>query len=93
MRRAAKVDLNQDSIRNALEAAGCTVQSMAMIGQGCPDLLISRAGKWHVLECKQGRGKLNDAQWRWQRSHNAPVHTVRTIDEALQAVGAIKEPA
>jgi hypothetical protein len=66
---------------------------MAMIGQGCPDLLISRAGKWYVLEVKNGRGKLNHDQWTWQRAHNATVHTVRTIDEALQAVGAIKEAA
>ena len=39
-RRAARIDDNQRDIVTALERAGCTVQSLASLGEGVPDLLV-----------------------------------------------------
>jgi hypothetical protein len=39
-RRAAKVDISQPGIVKALRDAGCTVVSLAPLGNGVPDLLV-----------------------------------------------------
>jgi hypothetical protein len=90
MRRAAKVDANQDAIVSALRAAGASVQSLAPIGKGCPDLLVACRGAMFLLEIKAEKGKVNDAQVKWHAEWRAPVHTVRSPEDALRAVGAIR---
>lgn len=89
MRRAAKVDANQDAIVSALRAAGASVQSLASIGKGCPDLLVARAGGMWLMELKQGRGKVNELQSKWHIEWCAPVFVVREPDEALRVIGAL----
>ena len=42
MRRAARIDDNQIAIVKALRKAGCSVLSLAAVGNGCPDLLVFR---------------------------------------------------
>jgi hypothetical protein len=88
-----RVDANQGEIVAALRAVGCEVQSLAAVGAGCPDLLVSRAGKTYLIEVKDGskppsRRRLNADQVAWHRRWRAPVHTVNDVDEALAAVGA-----
>lgn len=61
MRRAAKIDANQPEIVNALRRAGATVQSLAAVGAGCPDLLVGYANKTALIEVKDG-SKVNSAQ-------------------------------
>lgn len=91
MRRAARVDANQDQIVSALRAAGATVQSLSQIGHGCPDVLASFRGQNHLFEIKnpKGKDKVNDEQKKWHIAWCAPVHVVRSPEEALQAIGAI----
>jgi hypothetical protein len=88
MRRAAKVDANQDQIVSALRAAGASVQSLAAIGKGCPDLMVARAGSVWLMEVKHGKGKPNDLQTKWHIAWNAPVHVVYGPEDALKAIGA-----
>ena len=85
MRRAAKVDLSQAAIVAALRKAGNQVESLAAVGRGVPDLIVSRAGKLWLLECKTGKGELTPAQREWHGRF--PVHIVRDGLEALRAVG------
>lgn len=85
MRRAAKIDLTQSSIVKALRQSGCQVQTLAAIGRGVPDLLVGRASRLWLLECKTGKGDLTPAQRAWHALW--PVHVVRTPEEALRAVG------
>jgi hypothetical protein len=91
VRRAAKVDGNQAAIVSALEAIGASVQSLAPIGKGCPDLLIARGNSMWLLEVKNPKGKdaVNEAQSKWHIAWRAPVHVVRSVDEALRAIGAM----
>jgi hypothetical protein len=91
MRRAAKVDAVQDAIVSALRAAGATVQSLAQIGHGCPDLLVSRAGdgELFLIECKTGTAEPNELQKRWHIAWNSCVHVVRDPEHALRVIGAL----
>jgi predicted membrane-bound mannosyltransferase len=90
VRRAAKVDANATQIESALKAAGCTVQSLAPIGRGCPDALAAKDGLMWLFEYKNPRGKdeVNEAQTKWHIAWNAPVYVVRTPDEALAVIRA-----
>jgi hypothetical protein len=90
MRRAARVDANQDQIVAALRAAGASVQSLAQIGQGCPDILVALRGAMWLMELKTGKAEPNDKQAKWHIEWCAPVHVVRTPDEALRAVGVLR---
>lgn len=89
MRRAAKVDANQEQIVSALRAVGATVQSLATIGKGCPDILVAFRQQMYLLELKHGKGKANELQKKWHDAWNADVHVVYGPEEALRVVGAI----
>lgn len=99
MRRAAKVDGNQQAIVAALEAAGCAVQSLAGVGQGVPDLLVWRPikwtdyergrdfGKYYLIECKDGSG-FTPAQKKFHSTWPGPCHVANSVEDALLIVGA-----
>lgn len=101
MRRAAKIDANQQAIVAALEAAGCAVQSLAGVGQGVPDLLVwtphvwpepgkklgQRNGGYVLIECKDGSG-FTPAQKKWHASWPGPAHVANSVEDALLIVGA-----
>ncbi|HEX8924924.1 MAG TPA: hypothetical protein VF786_03990 [Terriglobales bacterium] len=91
MRRAAKVDANAPAIEGALREVGAAVQSLARLGQGCPDALVSYKGVNFLFEWKNpdGKDEVNEAQRKWHIAWNAPVYVVRTPDEALKVIGAI----
>lgn len=93
MRRAAKVDANQAEIVAALRKVGAFVQSLAMVGQGCVDLLVGYRGCWFALEIKDGskspsEQKLTPDEQRWheQAGLRAPVFVVRSVEEALEVI-------
>ena len=88
MRSHGKVDLNQGEIVKALEAIGCTVQSLASIGGGCPDLLVGFQGRNFVLEVKGILCFPNENQTEWIAWWRGQVSVVHTVDEALGAIGA-----
>lgn len=90
--RARKIDGNHTAVVDALEKAGCTVQSMAAIGCGCPDLLVGLGRMNYVLEVKDGsnvpsKRRLTPDQVEWVRLWRGTVSVVETIDQALAAVG------
>ena len=90
-RYAARVDANQRAIVRALRAAGCSVQSLATVGAGCPDLLVGRTGSTYLMEVKIPMEKLNTLQRDWHaRWRGVPVDIVTSVDEALRAVGAVR---
>jgi len=85
-----RVDANQDAIVAALRKAGCTVLSLAKLGNGCPDLLVARAGRMWLIEVKTDGGKLAQTQLDWIAAWNAPVMTVRSVEAALTTVGVLR---
>ena len=92
MKKYGRKDANQDDLVDALEKAGCSVQSLANMGYGCPDLLVGRAGVNYLLEVKDGsqppsRRKLTSDQFTWTVAWNGQVDVVKDTTEALRAVG------
>lgn len=89
MRKAAKTDANQTQVVNALRQAGASVQSLAAIGKGCPDLLVGYQGINHLMEVKDGSKvpsaqKLTIDQEHWHSVWKGVVHVVKSEDEALK---------
>jgi hypothetical protein len=90
MRRAARVDLVQSTIVEALQRVGATVEVLSYGSKpGRPDLLVGFRGQTFLIECKTGKtGKLSTGQvnWHsWWRGH--PVIVVWTAADALRAIG------
>lgn len=94
-RYGAKVDANQSEIVAALRAVGCTVLSLASMGDGCPDAIVGRGGVNYLLEIKDGtkppsRRKLTPAEQEWVDSWRGQVTVVESVQEALNAVGVVR---
>ena len=96
MRRAAKIDANQDAVVSALRAAGATVQSLAAVGKGVPDLLVGFKGQTLLMEVKNPKQKpsdrkLTDDQLAWHGSWNGgALAVVDGPESALRMIGVIK---
>ena len=88
----ARLDDNQPEIVRALQAVGASVQSLASIGMGCPDLAVARDGSQAVLmEIKDGSKprsecKLTPAEARWHKLWRGKVYVVHNSDEAIAAL-------
>lgn len=85
--RTVRIDANQKEIVDALRSVGVSVQSLALVGDGCPDLLCSYRGVLTLLEVKRlkKRNDLTEKQLKWRAGWDAhsPVHIVETSDEAI----------
>ena len=88
MRRDARADEHQPEIVEALRAAGATVQHLHMVGRGCPDIVVGYQNFNYLLEIKSADGKLTFSEGEWHLDWQGQVAIVRTIDEALDAIGA-----
>ena len=94
--RAAKIDANHEAVVLALRAAGATVQSLAGVGKGVPDLLVGYQGQTLLLEVKDGhkppsKRALNEDQLRWHgRWNGGALAVVDSPDGALRILGVLK---
>jgi hypothetical protein len=94
--RAAKIDANQEAVVTALRTAGATVQSLAGVGKGVPDLLVGFKGQTLLMEVKDGfkppsARLLNKDQLRWHGNWNGgALAVVDSPDAALRMIGVIK---
>ena len=95
MRIAARVDDNQAEIVKALRSIGCTVQSLAAIGKGCPDLLVGFNGVNLTLEVKDGakipsKRKLTTDEQKWHMAWNGQVAVIESVDDAIAIIQSIR---
>lgn len=98
MKKYGKPDANQGEIVKALLQAGCDVLDLKAVGNGCPDLLVSRPYYPHhyfLLEIKDGAKppsarKLTGDQVKFHARWKAPIYVVTCVDEALNAVGIVR---
>jgi Holliday junction resolvase len=81
MRRAAKRDLVEPEIVQALERAGWVVDRIS--GEDLPDLLLSRRGFLCVAEVKTGKAKLRPGQQKFRDRFQGPFVELRTVQDAL----------
>lgn len=74
-----------------LEQIGATVQSLASIGRGCPDLLVGYRGINFLLEIKDGkkspsRRRLTGDQVDWHAAWRGRLYVVESAIQALEIV-------
>jgi hypothetical protein len=81
------VDSNRVKMVEALRDASVTVTSLHAVGRGVPDLLVGFRGENYLLEVKSSRGKLTSSQEDWIQDWRGRVFIVRSVDDALMAVG------
>ena len=86
-----RIDANQSLIVKELRAIGATVQSLADLGKGVPDLLVGWRGQNWLMEIKDwkqppSKRRLTPDEKKWHRSWNGQVHVVETFDEALKII-------
>ena len=92
MRRAARTDSNHEEIVKALRAVGATVQSLAAVGHGVPDLLVGYQGKTILMEVKDGKKspskrELTEDQVKWIDSWTGgSVFIVDNVEAAWNAL-------
>jgi hypothetical protein len=97
MRRAAAVDGNHREIVRALEQIGASVQSLATIGDGCPDLLVGYHGRNWLMEIKDPRQdpckrELRPDQRRFFIRWRGQVAKIETVDQAIALVTSDARP-
>jgi hypothetical protein len=83
VRRVGQVrrrDINEKPITQALRAVGAHVTPIS--GKGAPDVLVRFQGRLWAFEIKAEKGKQTEAQ----QETDWPI--LRTVDEALAAIGA-----
>ena len=89
IRRCHRLDANHHVIADALTAAGVSVQSMAGLGSGVPDLLCGYRGMTVLVEIKDGakspsRRRLTDDQLEWGSWwRGSPVYIISSVEEVL----------
>ena len=88
--RFGKVDANHHAIVEALRAVGVSVQSLANIGHGCPDIVAAKGSMTWMIEIKSHKGQLTPDQIKFISAWRGTVHIVRSVDDALQLVGVIE---
>ena len=90
----AKIDANHSQVVSALRAAGASVQSLAAVGRGVPDLLVSFNGVNLLMEVKDGNKaksaqKLTEDQLKWHGAWQGPVCIVDGPEAALRMIRVI----
>jgi len=85
---AKRADVNQPEIVAALRQVGASVQPIYRLGRGVPDLLCGFRGQNYLLEIKHNRGVLTPDEALWLDTWRGQAAIVRSIDEALKAIGA-----
>jgi len=84
-----RVDGNQGAIVSAMRQRGASVELLAALGNGIPDLLVGYRGRIGLVECKNpdGRGEaLTTAEARWRMlwgGVSVEVAIVRSPEEAV----------
>lgn len=89
-RRNPRRDANEAAIVEVFRAAGFSVSHLS--GTGVPDLMLSKAGKFWLIEVKAPKGRLQAAQVKWrQQFQGPPPAVVRSVDEAIAFTRAARE--
>lgn len=88
------MDANHALIVGALRACGATVQSLAMVGQGCPDLLVGHRGRNLLVEVKDGRKppsarELTPDQCKWHANWAGHAIVIETVEQAVAMLAGV----
>jgi len=79
-------------IVKGLRQIGASVQSLATMGGGCPDLLVGYQGENYLMEIKdpdapKNKRDLTPDQVKWHAEWKGIINVVETLDEAFRVIG------
>lgn len=88
---AKRVDANQSLIVKDLRRIGASVQSLADLGKGVPDIAVGYRGQNFFFEIKDWRQppskrRLTPDEKKWHQSWQGQVHVIETFNEALKII-------
>jgi hypothetical protein len=86
-----RVDRNQREITDSLRRIGACVTCTHMVGAGFPDLAVGWQNRTYLLEIKSGSAHLTEDEREWHQNWLGQAAVVRTVAEALAAIGAVEE--
>lgn len=93
MRQRARKDTIHAEIVAALRAVGASVQDLAAVGGGVPDILVGYRGVNYLMEIKTPKhttkAGTHARQQEWHESWRGSAHYVRSIDEAYRIIGVM----
>lgn len=86
-----RVDANQSRVVKELRQLGVSVQSIAEVGDGCPDILCGFRGVNVVLEIKDwkqpvSKRRLSPKEKLWHEGWRGQVQTIETSAEAFSVI-------
>jgi hypothetical protein len=86
-----RVDGNHTDIMTTFRALGCSVQSIASVGKGCPDLMVGRDGWTVPVEVKDGdkppsARKLTPDEEIWRANWKGSYALIESPEQAHQMV-------
>ena len=89
MRRAARIDDNQNSIVSKLRQIGCSVAITSAVGKGFPDIVVGYKGRNFMFEIKDGSKppssrKLTKDEQKWHDEWRGNVHVVECFEDCLE---------
>ena len=90
-----RLDSNHGAVVEALATLpGILLQSLAIVGAGCPDLLVGYRGEWALMEVKDGdkppsARALTDPEKGWHKRARAAGCEVVIADSPEDAVLAV----
>lgn len=90
MRIAARVDKNHGEVVKSFRDLGCSVLSLAQLGKGVPDLVVSKNGRTCMVEVKSGRNDLNDDQRAFKEGWQGMYALVRDEAGVRTVVGVLR---
>lgn len=87
-----RIDGNHKEIVKSLREAGASVQSLADLGSGVPDILVGLRGRNYIFEIKDWRQppskrKLTPDEKKWHQLWSGQVNVIETAAEALKIIG------
>jgi hypothetical protein len=86
-----RTDANHAFIVAVFRAMGCSVQSIASVGNGCPDVLVGKDGWTVPVEIKDGNKppsarKLTENEEIWKANWKGSYALIETPEQAHQLV-------
>ena len=87
-----RLDNNQTEIVRRLRQCAVSVQSLASVGKGCPDILVGFRGYNWLFEIKNpkqvpSKRKLTKDEDSWHLNWRGRVYTVMTFDQIAEIIG------
>ena len=92
MRRAARIDANQNEIVQVLRDVGASVAITSMVGSGFPDIVVGHQGRNYLIEIKDGskppsKRKLTPDEQEFFDTWRGTVFIANDVNKALEILG------